>query len=94
MFWPLVPTPWVNLGKTHCLYGSRLKNLLRTGHLPLRTQPVIFACRKAQRSLRHCVQAVRFLVWTDTSLHSVQFTGPPFTFGTALLADNTRIAWS
>jgi len=34
----------------------------------------------------------QILVWTDTSLHSVQFTGPPFTFGTALLADNTRIA--
>jgi len=32
------------------------------------------------------------LVWTDTSLNSVQFTGAPFTFGTALLADNVRIA--
>jgi len=32
------------------------------------------------------------LVWTDTTLHSVQFTGPPFTFGTAMLADNIRIA--
>ena len=32
------------------------------------------------------------LVWTDASLHSVQFIGPPFTFGTALLGDNVRIA--
>ena len=32
------------------------------------------------------------LVWTDHTLHSVQFIGPPYTFGTALLADNTKIA--
>jgi hypothetical protein len=32
------------------------------------------------------------LVWTDASLHSLQFIGPPFTFGTALLGDNVRIA--
>lgn len=32
------------------------------------------------------------LVWTDSSLHSIQFIGPPFTFGTALLGDNVRIA--
>jgi hypothetical protein len=32
------------------------------------------------------------LVWTDSSLHSLQFIGPPFTFGTALLGDNVRIA--
>lgn len=42
------------------------------------------------------VTAVRttrqILVWTDASLHSVQFIGPPFTFGTALLGDNVRIA--
>jgi len=42
------------------------------------------------------VAAVRttrqILVWTDASLHSVQFIGPPFTFGTALLGDNVRIA--
>ena len=42
------------------------------------------------------VTAVRtsrqFLIWTDSSLHSLQFIGPPFTFGTALLGDNVRIA--
>lgn len=32
------------------------------------------------------------LVWTDHSLHSLQFLGPPYTFGTALLGDNIRIA--
>jgi len=32
------------------------------------------------------------LVWTDHTLHSVQFLGPPYTFGTALLGDNIRIA--
>jgi len=32
------------------------------------------------------------LVWTDHTLHSIQFIGPPYTFGTALLADNTKIA--
>jgi len=34
----------------------------------------------------------QILVWTDASLHSLQFIGPPFTFGTALLGDNVRIA--
>ena len=34
----------------------------------------------------------QILVWTDHSLHSVQFVGAPYTFGTALLADNVRIA--
>jgi len=34
----------------------------------------------------------QILVFTDQTLHSVQFTGPPFTFGTALLADNVRLA--
>ena len=34
----------------------------------------------------------QILVWTDHSLHSVQFIGPPYTFGTALLGDNIRIA--
>ena len=34
----------------------------------------------------------QILVWTDHSLHSVQFSGAPYTFGTALLADNIRIA--
>ena len=34
----------------------------------------------------------QILVWTDHSLHSVQFLGPPYTFGTALLGDNIRIA--
>ena len=42
------------------------------------------------------VTAVRtsrqILIWTDRSLHSIQFIGPPFTFGTALLGDNVRIA--
>ena len=34
----------------------------------------------------------QILVWTDHSLHSIQFLGPPYTFGTAMLGDNTRIA--
>jgi hypothetical protein len=42
------------------------------------------------------VAAVRttrqILVFTDHSLHSVSFIGAPYTFGTALLADNIRIA--
>ena len=31
------------------------------------------------------------LVWTDVSLNSVSYTGPPFFFGTKLLASNTSI---
>ena len=31
------------------------------------------------------------LIWTDRSLHSMQYTGAPFYFGQALLADNIRI---
>ena len=42
------------------------------------------------------VTAVRtsrqILIWTDHSLHSLQFLGPPYTFGTAMLGDNIRIA--
>jgi hypothetical protein len=42
------------------------------------------------------VTAVRtsrqILVFTEHSLHSVQYIGPPYTFGTALLGDNIRIA--
>lgn len=42
------------------------------------------------------VTAVRtsrqILVFTDHTLHSIQFVGAPYTFGTALLADNIRIA--
>jgi len=42
------------------------------------------------------VTAVRtsrqMLVFTEHSLHSVQYIGPPYTFGTALLGDNIRIA--
>ena len=34
----------------------------------------------------------QILVFTDHSLHSVSFIGAPYTFGTALLADNIRIA--
>lgn len=34
----------------------------------------------------------QILVWTDRTLHSIQFLGPPFTFGTAMLGDNVRIA--
>lgn len=34
----------------------------------------------------------QFLVFTENSLHSVQFIGAPFTFGTALLGTNVRIA--
>ena len=32
------------------------------------------------------------LVWTDQALYSLQFIGPPFTFGVSLLGDNIRIA--
>ena len=32
------------------------------------------------------------LVFTESSLHSVQFIGPPYTFGTAILGTNVRIA--
>jgi len=32
------------------------------------------------------------LVWTDRSLHSVQYTGAPYYFGQALIADNVRIS--
>lgn len=31
------------------------------------------------------------LIWTDHSLHSLQFTGPPFTFSLQTLAENTDI---
>lgn len=34
----------------------------------------------------------QFLIWTDSSLHSLQYIGPPYTFGTALIGDNVRIA--
>jgi len=34
----------------------------------------------------------QFLVFTENSLHSVQFVGAPFTFGTALIGTNVRIA--
>jgi len=34
----------------------------------------------------------QILVWTENSLHSVQYVGPPYTFGTAMLGTNTRIA--
>ena len=34
----------------------------------------------------------QILVFTESSLHSVQFIGPPFTFGTAILGTNVRIA--
>ena len=41
------------------------------------------------------VQAVEtkreILVWTDTSLHSMRFIGPPFTFGLQQLASNITI---
>ena len=32
------------------------------------------------------------LVWTDTSLHSMRFTGPPYTFQINQIADNLSIA--
>lgn len=32
------------------------------------------------------------LIWTDHSLHSLQFTGPPYTFSLQTLAENTDIA--
>ena len=31
------------------------------------------------------------LIWTDRSMHSMQFIGPPYTFGIAQLGDNTQI---
>lgn len=31
------------------------------------------------------------LIWTDTSLHSFQFTGPPYTFSLQTLAENTDV---
>ena len=34
----------------------------------------------------------QILVWTESTLHSVQYVGPPYTFGTALLGANIRIA--
>ena len=34
----------------------------------------------------------QILVWTESTLHSVQYIGPPYTFGTALLGANIRIA--
>ena len=32
------------------------------------------------------------LVWTDRTLHSLQYLGPPYTFGIAQIGDNTQIA--
>jgi hypothetical protein len=32
------------------------------------------------------------LIWTDRSLHSLQFTGPPYTFSLQTLAENVNIA--
>ncbi len=34
----------------------------------------------------------QILVWTDQALYSMQFLGPPFTFGVSMLGDNIRIA--
>lgn len=34
----------------------------------------------------------QILVFTETSVHSMQFIGPPFTFGLSTIADNTTIA--
>ncbi len=34
----------------------------------------------------------QILVFTDTSVHAMQFIGPPFTFGLSTVADNTTIA--
>ena len=31
------------------------------------------------------------LIWTDSALHAMRFTGPPFTFGISMLADNVSI---
>ena len=31
------------------------------------------------------------LIWTDTSLYSMRFTGPPFTFGFAMVSNNVSI---
>lgn len=32
------------------------------------------------------------LIWTDRSMHSLQYLGPPYTFGIAQIGDNTQIA--
>ena len=34
----------------------------------------------------------QILVWTDVSLHAMQYLGPPFTFGIEQLSENTTIA--
>jgi len=34
----------------------------------------------------------QILVWTDVSLHAMQFLGPPFTFGIDQISENTTIA--
>jgi hypothetical protein len=34
----------------------------------------------------------QILIFTETSLHAMQFIGPPFTFGLSTIADNTTIA--
>ena len=34
----------------------------------------------------------QILIYTETSLHAMQFIGPPFTFGLSTIADNTTIA--
>ena len=34
----------------------------------------------------------QILVWTDKSLHSMQFLGPPFTFGISMISENITIA--
>jgi len=34
----------------------------------------------------------QILVWTDQALYSMQFIGPPFTFGVSMIGDNIRIA--
>jgi len=31
------------------------------------------------------------LIWTDTALHAMRFTGPPYTFGISMLANNVSI---
>jgi len=33
----------------------------------------------------------QILVWTDVSLHAMQYLGPPFTFGIGLISENTTI---
>jgi hypothetical protein len=52
------------------------------GSQRLSTGSEIIAAQKTRQEI---------LIWTDSALYSMRFTGPPFTFGFALVANNTSI---